>query len=93
MLAFPALQAGAFLIAANCGVILYVVSLCGKATRTVTHPFTPIAGMLQDDYLPSDDGASGAEAASSAEFHEFLLFHPRPCGCCPNHPVRIGTFY
>jgi hypothetical protein len=34
MLAFPALQAGPFFAAtANCGVILCVIFLCGKATR------------------------------------------------------------
>jgi hypothetical protein len=80
MLAFPALQAGVLLLfTANCEVKLCWTFLSGKATTTVTHPFTPIAGMLQDDRLSSDDGGSAAEAANSAEFPESVPIHRRSC--------------
>jgi hypothetical protein len=35
--------------------------------------------MLLDDHLSSDDGGSGAEAASSAEFPESVPVRRRSC--------------
>jgi hypothetical protein len=69
MLAFPALQAGAFALTYSCKLILRVTVLRRTATGTLTHSY-PAANSLQGDCLPLDDGGSDAKAASSAEFPE-----------------------
>jgi hypothetical protein len=78
MLAFPALQAGAFsAVTANCELTFCVALLYGKATGTVTQPSTAYSKMIQDNtsgqYLRTDDDGSRAEAANFSEFLEICL--------------------